>query len=220
MFKQPSNPTDNTKQFLENFPAQEIWRFFIERKRYDFRAELYKTLYRMLGGRPQYEPVYVNISDIENVIKLVKIKHVARMSYSTNNTELLYRFDTLFKDKVKSELLIIDVFNKHQGWRGFEEFEPGYLSSVIDGFNLLLKNLLDDKQLNLELIKLLHKTCTENVKNMLKDHGPGTLRQDGVFWLCAKNTYSLDGLIETINYIKTMETYNLSTGVLVHFSFI
>ena len=208
----PPSHEDNTKRFLEEFPMKEIWRFFVEQKRYDFRIKLYETLYRMLNGLTREVPINVDIATIENSVREIRVKEVCRMARETNNTELLHHFETLFKEKDKRELLITDIFNKHQGWRGFEEFEPGYLSSVMDGFNFILKSLLNETPFDLEFIVLLHKTCTRNVKNMLEGHYPGELRNDDVCWICTKENDSIEGLTETIDYIKSIEISEQLTG--------
>lgn len=203
---------NNLKRFFDNFPEKEFWRFFVERVRYDYRQELYRKLYAKMNAVPEEQAKEIPVSEIEEMVKDVTIGHVYMLAERLSDQEVLKGLDDLFHVTDRKDEHITSLFNKHQGWLGFEDNEPGYLLNVTNGFCLMVEHLLSEQPLTLDFIKELHKTCTQGVRKMLTQT-PGEFRANGASWQMDLKGDSLEGLIETINYLKSVEERMGTAGV-------
>ncbi|CAM2945182.1 ankyrin repeat-containing protein [Legionella steigerwaltii] len=205
---------NNLKRFFNKFPENEFWRFFVERTRYDFRQELYRKLYSKLNNVSEEEAKKVPVSLIEEMVKDVTVGQVYELAKQLDDQESLHGLDNLLHARDRQEERIVALFNKHQGWLGFEDNEPGYLLNVTKGLCFAIEHLLSGKPLTLDFIKELHKTCTQGVQKMLKQT-PGEFRSGGASWqMNSKDGCdSLEGLIETIDYLKSVEAKMGTSGL-------
>ncbi|PWY56175.1 hypothetical protein DGG96_07480 [Legionella qingyii] len=192
------------EHFFKHFPENEFWRFFVERARYDFRQGLYRVLYAKMNGASEEQAQNIPVSEIEKLVKDVTIGQVYQLAEQLGDHEALTVLNNIFHAQDRKSERVTSLFNKHQGWLGFEDNEPGYLLNVAKGFSLVVENILSDRLFTLDFIKELHKTCTSGVKNMLAQT-PGEFRSIGASWQMNINTDSLEGLIETIEYLKSVE---------------
>lgn len=203
--KKPPEEENNLVRFLENFPENEFWRFFIERKRYDIRSDLYYEIYSVLSGDSFEEAEKIDLIDIEEMFnkKNITIGYLHDHAVKTVDSNLLEVLSLLApKDNLNEKLT--DMFNKHQAWMAFEIGEPGYLEHNTKGLQSILLSIVNNDDFNVEFIKNLHKTCTLGVKNMLQQV-PGEFRSKEISWGMTSQTDSLAGLIETIDYLKSVE---------------
>ncbi len=191
--------------FLEKFPHKEIWRFFVERSRYDLKKGLYFALYQLL--EPSDDMTTVSSEHIQNYFKekQLTLKDLKEKAESTKNRPLLEMIESLDLNNKHSDSLVSDVLNQHQAWLGFEAREPGYLQGVVNGFCMLLKSLLENEVLTLDFIQKLHFAATDNVEALLQDTVPGEFRTKAARWLLFKDMDTRDGMQETIEYLADLE---------------
>ena len=173
---------NNLKRFLENFPEQELWRFFVEKYRYNTSSKLYRQIYAELTTESEEEVAEIPIETIQ-----AKVKGLISS-----------------QGKKKSKKLM-DSLHYSQGWVNCKVNEPGYFAGVTRGFIFILESVVNNKPFNLEFIKNLNKICTKKVGNMLTQHTPGQFRELSARWKMSKIGDSLNGLIETIDYLKSVE---------------
>ncbi|WP_133133911.1 hypothetical protein [Legionella parisiensis] len=177
----------------------------MERARYDYRQELYRKLHAKMNGIPEEQVKAIPVSVIEDIVKDVTIGQVYQLAEHLGDHEALTGLNNLFHVQDRKGERITSLFNKHQGWLGFEDNEPGYLLNVTNGFCLAVEHILLDKPFTLDFIKKLHKTCTQGVRNMLTQT-PGEFRSSGASWQMDLKNDSPEGLIETIDYLKSVES--------------
>lgn len=104
----------------------------------------------------------------------------------------------------RKEELLTEYIDKLVGWQAFEDGEPGYLIHATNGLSFVLSRLANNEPLTINFIKNLHKIATENVKNMYM-HTPGEFRHTRVSWQLNDCGDSLTGLIESIDYLKSIK---------------
>lgn len=203
---------DRVKRFFNNFPENEFWRFFVERIRYDFRQQLYQKLFAKMNGIPEEKAKETDVSIIADGLKDVTIGDVYQLAEQLGDHEALTGLNNLLHVADRKVERIVPLFNKHRGWLGFEDNEPGYLLNVTNGLCFAIDHMLSGKPFTLDFLKELHKTCTKDVAKML-DQTPGEFRNRGASWQMELETDSLEGLIETIDYLKSVEAKMGTAGV-------
>ncbi|WP_392537012.1 hypothetical protein [Legionella sp. 227] len=203
---------DKLKRFFNNFPEHEFWRFFVERVRYDFRQELYRKLFAKMNGIPEEKAKEIPVSIIADFVREVTIGDVYQLAEQLGDYEALTSLNNLFHVKDRKGESIVTLFNKHRGWLGFEDNEPGYLLNVTNGLCFAIAHMLSGQPFTLTFVKELHKICTKDVQKML-DQTPGEFRSRGASWQMELNTDSLEGLIETIDYLKSVEAKMGTAGL-------
>lgn len=206
-----NSPQHNLRLFLENFPEREFWRFFVERTHYDSRKAIYWWLFSSLRGISIENAMQIPIDSIENEFRQLTIGDIYNFAEKMQNCRIVDTLTGFFHLADRKGEIVANFVNKHQGWLGFDNREPNYLFAVTQGFKFVLSNCMNkDLVFDFEFIKNLHKVCTSGVKNMLTQI-PGQLRKYSARWEMKKNYNSLDGLIETINYLKlTQNKFEMS----------
>ncbi|WP_454782470.1 hypothetical protein [Legionella sp. WA2022007384] len=212
MKESKTSKEDSLKRFFNHFPENEFWRFFVERTRYDFRPELYRKLFAKMNGISEENAKKIPVSEIEDLVKDITIGQVYQLVDQLGDHEALTALNNLFHAQNRKDERIASLFNKHQGWLGFEDNEPGYLFNVTKGFCFVVENVLSGEPFTLDFIKDLHKTSTQGVKNMLAQIS-GEFRSRGASWQMDSKMDSLEGLIETIDYLKSVETKMGTAGL-------
>ncbi len=204
MYDLTASKENTLKRFFNYFPEKEFWRFFVERSRYDFRTELYRKLFAKMNGVSEESAKIIPVSEIEECVKDITVGQVYELADKLNDHEALTALNNLFHAQNRKSERITSLFNQHQAWLGFEDNEPGYLLNVTKGFCLVVQHVMSNEPLTLEFIKELHKTSTQEVKNMLEQKS-GEFRSYGASWQMDSKLDSLEGLTETIDYLKSVE---------------
>lgn len=207
---------NNFKRFLENYPEKEFWRFFVERDRYDRRESLYHILYQKLNKVSLEDAKKISVQIIEDNVSSLTIGNIYEVVTDMDDIQTLEALDNHFHLKNRKAEILGDVINRNQGWVGFEDNEPGYLTNITNAFNYILKNSVDKKKLDLDFIKEIHKLATQNVKNMLEGTTPGEFRKNNARWDINQVGDSLDGLKENMDYLKTLELEWNNPGILIY----
>ncbi|KTC79796.1 hypothetical protein [Legionella cherrii] len=203
---------DKLKRFFNKFPENEFWRFFVERIRYDFRQQLYRKLFAKMSAIPEEKAEEIPVSIIADFVRDLTIGDVYQLAEQLGDHEALTGLNNLLHVQDRKGERIVPLFNKHQGWLGFEDNEPGYLLNVTNGLCFAIAHMLSGKPFTLGFLKELHKTCTKDVHQML-DQTPGEFRSRGASWQMDLKTDSLEGLIETIDYLKSVEAKMGTSGL-------
>lgn len=203
---------DKLKRFFNKFPENEFWRFFVERIRYDFRQQLYRKLFAKMSAIPEEKAEEIPVSIIADFVRDLTIGDVYQLAEQLGDHEALTGLNNLLHVQDRKGERIVPLFNKHQGWLGFEDNEPGYLLNVTNGLCFAIAHMLSGKPFTLGFLKELHQTCTKDVHQML-DQTPGEFRSRGASWQMDLKTDSLEGLIETIDYLKSVEAKMGTSGL-------
>lgn len=205
-----------TQYFLNQFPCIELWRFFVERSRYDDRQFAYDLLIKCLEGiKINFHGAYrilvkEEIMEYLETVKLNELYQLATREFS--NLNLLNLIIHFFKFEENDQQLLKDYIEKRRCWTGFEQSEPGYLLGMAHGFVLIIKKLHEpDTVLDIEFIKSLHASCTQCVKNLFTITRPGEFRKNSfVGWRLDSKLNTLDGIFEILQYMKTAECRGIS----------
>lgn len=209
LFTHPDDLTSNTnfnalETFCEKFPGEEFWRFFIERDRYAYYLELYQYIYAVLYKNPP-----TDIEEAKNKLQGMMLGELIKILESrnedTNAIGLLQHLKYLLHWTEKNpNLLIIDLIEKQKAWIGFEDCETNYLLKVTEGFSFILKSIIDNKELNVNFIKDIHRICTSGVKNMVNST-PGEFRKEASMCNIVPKLVTKEGLMELFAYCKWLE---------------
>jgi hypothetical protein len=186
----------------------EIWRFFVERNRYDMRMYLYASLFRM------YDPENIANNSTADLISL-------RQYYIDNNLTVGALREKVYRDKItigrdalpyilsntEDSQSVVSAIDRNVGWIGFEAGEKYYLRGVTNGFIYILSELsCPRKPLTQQFINGLNYVATCHVDNMLSDHLPGVMRDHGSCWGFTKQFDTKDGMRESIEYINSLSS--------------
>lgn len=111
-------------------------------------------------------------------------------------------------------LFVDGMFHKEQkGWKGYEDREPGSLTACFKGLSIAIKHI-EDKTLNIDLIKEIHKACTTKVSGELNATvTPGNFRVRTAKSLqtkfsIPKERATVAGLTELLNIIEDQKNYH------------
>ncbi|WP_133134983.1 hypothetical protein [Legionella rowbothamii] len=199
--KEQTSHKDNLRRFLEGFPDIEFWRFFVERERYDARSELCYEIYsRKFKSLPMEKIRSLSLEQMKSEFNSLTIGDLFDIFTSEDDKKLL----AILRLENRKEELLTEYIDKLVGWQAFEDGEPGYLIHATNGLSFVLSRLANNEPLTINFIKNLHKIATENVKNMYM-HTPGEFRHTRVSWQLNDCGDSLTGLIESIDYLKSIK---------------
>lgn len=87
-----------------------------------------------------------------------------------------------------------------EGWRGFEEREPGYLAGMKKAFLHMLATYEED--LSVDLVKAFHRHATQKVDMGLEDHLCGKFRDHNVYFGLGETNQSEQGMLSVLHYIR------------------
>lgn len=191
------------KEFLENYPEQEIWRFFVDRNLYKQGDQYYYLILSILLNKSSDEISTISIPDIVEQLESITIGQLHDLAESTQDNLLLSILDHE-KVSAKRSQLVVDFVDTRYGWVGFEEREPGYLTGMMNGFNFILKSHVESVPLSIDFIKQLHQICTSGVANMFENHKPGEFRTIRSSWNFAATNISEVGLLENIVFSQKL----------------
>ncbi|WP_454783360.1 hypothetical protein [Legionella sp. WA2022007384] len=212
-----SNKEKNkTQYFLQQFPCIELWRFFVERSRYDDRQFSKDLLIKCLEGVTiNFHGEYRVLNREERIeyletVRLNELYQLAFRGFSLANLNLLNLIINFFKFEEQDPQLLKDYFEMRRGWNGFELSEPGYMLGMAHGFVFIVNKLKESAVLDLEFIKGLHAACTTVVRNLMGSR-PGEFRKNSlVSWSLNAEQNSFEGIYEILLYMRTSECKGLS----------
>ncbi|WP_392537291.1 hypothetical protein [Legionella sp. 227] len=215
-FSVSNSEKNKTQYFLQHFPSIELWRFFVERSRYDDRQFAYDLLIKCLECiKINFHGVYrilkkEEIMEYLATVKLNELYQLATREFS--NLNLLSLIIHFFKFEQQDQQLLKNYIEKRRYWTGFEQSEPGYLLGMAHGFAFIIKKLNEpDTALDIEFIKSLHASCTSCVKNLFAIVKPGEFRKNSlVGWGLNSKQNTFDGIFEILQYMKTPECKGIS----------
>ena len=205
---------DNVGIFFERFPATEVWRFFVERSRYDSRDYAYGVMRdailkivsdgRVLKINPEDVDAYLQTVSLKDISKLASPGGFNRAAMDLSN--LIFYF---FKFSKEDERSFKDYIEMLQAWNGFEETEPGYLLGMANGFSMIVEKLREQKECNSEFIKSLHCACMKNIKVLMCGEPGKFRRQLPASWTLDSTQNTLEGIFEILEYMKSDECKGL-----------
>lgn len=199
--KEQISREDNVRRFLEGFPDIEFWRFFVERERYDARYEFCYEIYsRKFNSLPAPEIRSRSLEQMKKELNSLTIGDLFEIFTSEQDKKFL----AMLRLENRKKERLTEYIDKLVGWQAFEDGEPGYLIHATRGLSSVLSSLANDEPLTTNFIKNLHKIATENVKNMYT-LTPGRFRHTWVAWQLSEFGDSLSGLIESIDYLKSIK---------------
>ncbi|WP_454785042.1 hypothetical protein [Legionella sp. WA2024007413] len=216
-FSEPNKEKNKAHYFLQNFPCIELWRFFVERSRYDDRQFSYDLLIKSLEDiKINFHGAYrilkrEEIMEYLETVKLNELYQLATRGFSIFNLSLLNLIIHFFKFEEQDQQLLKDYIEMRRAWTGFEQSEPGYMLGMAHGFAFILKNLHQADALDIEFIKSLHASCTAGVKNLFTIVREGEFRKNSlVGWALDSKQNTFDGIFEILLYMQTPECKGLS----------
>jgi|GEM_PF-4889476 len=206
---------DNVSIFFERFPAIELWRFFVERSRYDSRAYAYGVMRDAIKKiASDGEVLKINKDEVDAYLQTVSLKDIWKLvntgGFNQATMDLGNLIFYFFKFSEEDERSFKDYIEMLQAWNGFEETEPGYLLGMANGFSLIVEKLREQEECNSEFIKSLHCVCMTNVK-VLMFGDPGKFRQGfPASWVLDSKQSTLEGIFEILEYMKSDECKGLA----------
>ncbi|QMT59802.1 hypothetical protein [Legionella sp. PC997] len=216
-FSEPNQEKNKTHHFLQHFPCFELWRFFVERSRYDDRQFAYDLLIKSLEDiKINFHGAYrilnrEEIMEYLDTVKLNELYQLATRGFSLFNLSLLNVIIHFFKFEEQDQQLLKDYIEMRRAWTGFEQSEPGYLLGMAHGFAFILKKLHEPDAFDIEFIKSLHATCTAGVKNLFLMEREGEFRKSSlVGWTLNSQQNTYEGIFEILLYMQTPECKGLS----------
>ncbi|WP_131793965.1 hypothetical protein [Fluoribacter gormanii] len=216
-FSNSNKENNKTHYFLQRFPCIELWRFFVERSRYDDRQFAYNLLINCLENiKINFHGEYrilekEEIMEYLETVRLNELYQLATRELSLSNLNLLNLIIYFLKFEEQDQQLLKDYFEMRRAWIGFEQSEPGYMLGMAHGFAFIINKLHDPDILDIEFIKSLHASCTSCVKNLFTVAIPGEFRKNSlVGWSLNSEQNTFDGIFEILLYMQTPECRGLS----------
>lgn len=216
-FSVSNKEKNKTHYFLQQFPCIDLWRFFVERSRYDDRQFSYNLLIKCLenieinfhGGYRILDKM--EIMEYLESIRLNQLYQLASTGFSLSKLNLLNLIVYFFKFEEQDQQLLKEYFEMRKAWISFEQSEPGYMLGMAHGFAFIIEKLHESDALDIEFIKCLHASCTTGVKNLFTVIKAGEFRKNSlVGWSLDSKQNSFDGIFEILQYMQTPECRGLS----------